>query len=82
MISYCDGGTRVGVLSSDFLEERESAEKHGRVKNELVYTFSFSPCEKCREAPLSFPHQNKGFIKLRNWAVRNPAGTRLDSLTW
>ena len=30
-----------------------------------------------------FPHQNKGFISYvfcRNWAVRNPAGTRLDPL--
>ena len=29
-----------------------------------------------------FPHQNKGFINFvfcRNWAVRNPVGTRLDS---
>ena len=30
-------------------------------------------------------HHNKGFINYvfcRNWAVRNPAGTRLDSLAW
>ena len=34
------------------------------------------------ESSPNFPHQNKGFINYvfcRNWAVRNPAGTRLDS---
>ena len=32
--------------------------------------------------PPQFSHQNTGFINYvfcRNWAVRNPAGTRLDS---
>ena len=32
--------------------------------------------------PPQFSHHNKGFINFvfcRNWAVRNPAGTRLDS---
>ena len=35
-----------------------------------------------RENPPYFSHTNKGFINYifcRNWAVRNPAGTRLDS---
>ena len=34
------------------------------------------------KASPNFPHQNKGFINYvfcRNWAVRNHAGTRLDS---
>ena len=46
---------------------------------------SFPPENQRREAPPYFPDQNKGFIKYvfcRNWAVRNPAGTRLDSLDW
>ena len=35
-----------------------------------------------KEAPANFPQINKVFINYvfcRNWAVRNPAGTRLDS---
>ena len=35
-----------------------------------------------QEMPPQFSHHNKGFINYvfcRNWAVRNPAGTRLDS---
>ena len=47
-----------------FLEERECVEK------------------QCRAMPPQFSHHNKGFINYvfcRNWAVRNPAGTRLDS---
>ena len=35
-----------------------------------------------KEAPANILQKNKGFINYvfcRNWAVRNPAGTRLDS---
>ena len=45
---------------------------------------SFSPLRQCRETSPQFSYQNKVFINYvfgRNWAVRNPAGTRLDSLT-
>ena len=45
--------------------------------NGLVSTFL-----QCRELPPQFSHHNKGFINYvfcRNWAVRSPAGTRLDS---
>ena len=43
---------------------------------------TFPPRKQWSEASPNFPHQNKGFINYvfcRNWAVRNPAGTRLDS---
>ena len=43
---------------------------------------SFPHWMQCREMPPQFSHHNKGFINYvfcRNWAVRNPAGTRLDS---
>ena len=42
----------------------------------------FPPGKQWSEASPNFPHQNKGFINYffcRNLAVRNPAGTRLDS---
>ena len=42
----------------------------------------FSSDKQCRETLSEFSHHNKGFINYvfcRNWAVRNPAGTRLDS---
>ena len=48
------------------------------------YSFSillFSSRKAVKEAPANFLHK-KGFINFvfcRNWAVRNPAGTRLDS---
>ena len=35
-----------------------------------------------KEAPANFRQKKRGFINYvfrRNWAVRNPAGTRLDS---
>ena len=44
--------------------------------------FPIPPGRQEREAPPNFPKKNKGFINYvfcRNWAVRNPAGTRLDS---
>ena len=58
---------------------------NGKVQrsNGLVYTFlQASNSEKHK--PI-FSHHNKGFINYsfcRNRAVRNPAGTRLDSLAW
>ena len=45
----------------------------------------FPPGKQSREAPTDSPHQNKDFINYvfcRNWAVRKPAGIRLDSLAW
>ena len=45
--------------------------------------FSFSTCSQCREIPPQFFHHNKSFLNYvicTNWAVRNPARTRLDSL--
>ena len=42
----------------------------------------FPPGKLWSEASPNFPHQNKGFINYvfcRNRAVRNPAGTRLES---
>ena len=47
--------------------------------------FPFPSGRQCRGAPPKFPPKNKGFINYvsyRNWAVRNPAETRLDSLAW
>ena len=45
-------------------------------------SLSFSLLKQGRETPSQFSHQNKGFISYvscRHWAVRDPAGTRLDS---
>ena len=53
--------------------------------NNVEWTFlhsSFSPRKQCRALPPQFSHHDKGFINYvfcRNLAVRNPAGTRLDS---
>ena len=67
----------------DFLEERECVEMLGRMKNRLH--ISLSPYKQCKETPPWFSQDNKGFINYIfciNKAVRNPAGTRLDSLAW
>ena len=48
----------------------------------LVFQYFPFPGRQQRAAQPNSPHQNKGFINYvfcRNWAVRNPAGTRLDS---
>ena len=77
---YFGRGNRVMLLFIAFLEERECVEKLGRTKIWLVSTFPI-----CNVSPPQFSHQNKIFIIyifFRNWAVRNPAGTRLDSLAW
>ena len=53
--------------------------------NDVEWTcihFSLPPWKQCREMPPQFSNNNKGFINYvfcRNCAVRNPAGTRLDS---
>ena len=55
----------VGELSMNYL--------HGE-REKLIYV--------CFSTTL-LPYQNKGFVNYvfcNNWAVRNPAGTRLDSL--
>ena len=42
----------------------------------------FSPMKAMQRNAPQFSHYNKGFIIYifcRNWVVRNPAGTRLDS---
>ena len=44
--------------------------------------FFFSPMKAMQRIATSVLHHNNGFINhvfCRNWAVRNPAGTRLDS---
>ena len=68
----CEGITRCGSLHSLHVEK-------------TCLHFSCSPCNQCREIVPHFSHHNKGFINnvfCINWAVRNPAGTRLDSLAW
>ena len=48
--------------------------------------FPFPPGKHCIALLLALPNasnQNKGFLNYvfcRSWAVRNPAGTRLDSV--
>ena len=48
-------------------------------------SFSIHPLSSrkaVKEAPANLPQKNKGFINYvfcRNWAIRNPAVTRLDS---
>ena len=47
----------------------------------MILFFSFG--EALKRSTTQFPNQNKGFLNnvfFRNWAVRNPAGTRLDSV--
>ena len=62
------------------MEKKKSEDKSIRHPS----SFSILPlsCRKAvKEAPANFS-QKKGFINYvfcRNWAVRNPAGTRLDS---
>jgi hypothetical protein len=60
------------------MEKRESGDKSFFSSFQLLDASHF-----LQEAPPNSPNQNKGFINYifcRNWAVRNPAGTRLDSL--
>ena len=67
-----------------FLNERESEEELGAIKTGFVSTFTFLHASNAEKPNLSSPI-SKGFINyvfLRNRAVRNLAGTRLDSLAW
>ena len=62
-----------------FMEEREYVERLGRMDNGLVSTFHFLHSSN-GEKP--FFNHNKGFLNYafcRDWAVRNPAGTRIAS---
>ena len=72
------------LLCIAFLDEKESMEKLGKMKDRLVFTFPFLQ-ESNAEKPHKLYNQNKGFtnyVFCRHWAVRNPGGTRLDSLAW
>ena len=63
-----------------FLEERGCVEVMLMMQNGLVPTFPFLHAINADKH-----HHNKGFINYvfcRKWAVRNPAGTRLDYLAW
>ena len=66
----------MGLILIAFLEERKCVEKIVRMKDGLVSTFCFLH-ENIKE---KVTHHKKGFC--RNWAVRSPAWTRLDSLAW
>ena len=60
------------------MEEKKSEDKS------VCHPSSFSVLplssrKAVKEVPANFLQKNKGFINYRNWAVRNPAGTRLDS---
>ena len=78
---FFKGRNWVLLVFTAFLEERGSIGKLEGWWMDLPH-FYFSPLNQWRETPSQFSHQNKGFINYvscRNWAVRNPAGTRLDS---
>ena len=67
------------LVFTAFLEVRGSVEK---LLKRLAFTFFLSQLKQRIETPSQFSHQNEGFIDYvssRNWAVRNSAGTRLDS---
>ena len=73
------------ILFVAFVKERECVQKLRRMKNGIVSTFPFLPASNAENPHLSSPITTKGFINyvfFRNRAVRNPAGTRLDSLVW
>ena len=77
------GGKRGLLLYIAFGEKMESVENLGRKKNKLVSTFTLIHASNANN-----PHPNCA-IKTRlnkcfcrNWAIRNPAGTMLDSLAW
>ena len=62
-------------------EKKKSEDKSIRHPSSFSI-LSFSSRKAVKEAPANFPQKNKGFINYvfcRNWAVRNPAGTRLAS---
>ena len=74
----------VVLLFIDFLEERECVETLGRLRTDISPLFPFS-MQAIQRNPSYYSHHNKGFINYvfcRNWAVRNLAGIRLDTLAW
>ena len=74
----CSGRTEVVFLCNVGMEKK-------KIGNHSTLHISFPPGKQWREAHPYFPRQNKGFINhsfCKNWAVRNPTGTRLDSLAW
>ena len=80
-----DLGKHCGASLDCFLREKEICREGWKDKEGTCIHSPFPPCKKCRENPPYFYHHNKGFINqvfCRNWAVRNPAGTRPDSLAW
>ena len=75
-----DGRIKVVFVCIACMEKRISWDKS-------IFHLSkpFHPGKQWRWASCYIPHQNKGFIDhsfCSNWAVRNFAGTRLDSLAW
>ena len=74
-----------GSLWFPWLEKMISGDKSILYTSKNLYTFPFlQESNKEKDHHSSF-HQNKGFINhsfRRNWAVRNPTGTRLDYLAW
>ena len=76
---------RVVFLFVAFLVERECVAKLRRMKNVLFSTWSFLHTSNAEKPHLRSPIKTKVFIKYvscRSWAVRFPAGTRLDFLAW
>ena len=63
-------------------EGKEKQRQDHSSSSQASLHITFPPGKQWSEASPNFPHQNKGFINYvfcRNWAVRNPAATRLDS---
>ena len=77
--------TKVIFICIDCMQKRKSGNKS--ILHHLMHLNTFPLLQernKEKHQPSS-PHQNKSFINTvfcRNWVVRNPAGTRLDSLAW
>ena len=68
-------------FSVAFNVEKKSGDKTILHHSKLLYTLP-PPGKQWSEPSPNSPPQNKGFINhvfCRNWAVRKPAGTRLDS---
>jgi hypothetical protein len=65
-----------------FSKERECEEKLGSMKNGYVSHFPLFNASNAKKSPYFYQHKKDFIIKVfcRNWAVRNPTGTRLVSL--